>query len=115
MPLHPERLKERGFNQAMEIARTLSGKTGIPLAEDLVQRIRPTQPQAGLNLLGRRRNMRGAFSCPLNFKGKRIALIDDVMTTGTSLNELARCLKVAGAANVECWVVARTTRHAFRG
>lgn len=110
MPLHARRLRERGFNQASEIARTLSRRIGIPYLVDGVFRIRETAPQASLPLKQRAKNMRGAFACQTDFHGKRIAIVDDVMTSGTSLNELARILKVSGASSVECWVAARTLR-----
>lgn len=110
MPMHPQRLNERGFNQAAEIARVVSRKTGTPLAQDTVTRIRETEPQASLPLAKRRHNMRNAFSCTRDLSGKRIAMVDDVMTSGSSLEELAKTLKKAGAAEVECWIVARTLR-----
>jgi len=110
MPLHPQRLKERGFNQATEIARIVSRRTGIPLASDVVLRVRETEPQASLPLAKRSKNMRGAFACRQEMSGKHIALVDDVMTSGASLNELAKTLKTVGAGRVECWVAARTLR-----
>ena len=110
MPLHPQRLKERGFNQATEIARIVSRRTGIPLASDVALRVRATEPQAGLPLAKRSKNMRGAFACRQDLSEKHIALVDDVMTSGASLNELAKTLKTAGAGRVECWVAARTLR-----
>jgi ComF family protein len=108
MPLHPARLAERGFNQAVEIARRLSPRLGIPWQADTCHRIRNTPPQAGLELKARQRNLRGAFVCNARLSGKRIALIDDVMTSGSSLNELARAVRQAGAAEVHAWVLART-------
>jgi predicted amidophosphoribosyltransferase len=80
----------------------------LPLDTDSCQRIRDTPPQMGLKHDARRRNVRGAFVCTGDVRGRRIALIDDVMTTGTSLDELAKTLKQAGALEVETWVVART-------
>lgn len=108
MPMHPQRLKERGFNHAEAIAKLLSAQTGIPLDTNGCQRVRPTVPQAGLALKDRIKNMRGAFACNTPLVAQRIAIVDDVMTTGTSLNALAETLKKAGAHHVECWVVART-------
>lgn len=110
MPLHPSRLKERGFNQAAEIARVVCAQSGLLLALQACSRTRPTPPQAGQPLQTRRKNLRGAFACQMDLSGQRIALLDDVMTTGASLDELARCVKAAGAAHVECWVVARTLK-----
>lgn len=108
MPLHAARIRERGFNHATEIARTLARKLGLTLDLDSCRRTRDTPPQMGLKHDARRRNVRGAFSCSGEVQGQRIALIDDVMTTGTSLDELAATLKLAGAQEVSCWVVART-------
>lgn len=108
MPLHPARLRQRGFNQSHELAKTLSRQLSLPLALDACQRIKDTTPQAELPWKERAKNIRGAFACHGNVSGKRIALVDDVMTTGASLGELARTLRRAGAADVEAWVVART-------
>ncbi len=108
MPLHPIRIRERGFNHASEIARVVAAQLGLPLDAASCQRIRDTPPQMGLKHDARRRNVRGAFTCSGAIAGQHIALIDDVMTTGTSLDELAATLKRAGAREVSCWVVART-------
>jgi len=108
MPMHDERLKQRGFNQALEIARLISKNRQIELDSISCRRTRLTPPQASLPLKDRIKNIRGAFECNKNLQGLHIALIDDVMTTGASLNELAKTLKQAGAAHVECWVIART-------
>jgi ComF family protein len=111
MPMHPQRLKERGFNQALEIAKVLT-KTCIEKL-DYKSTIRQTltPPQASLPLKKRVKNIKGAFKVNANFAGKRIAIVDDVMTTGASLSELAKTLKKAGASHVECWVIARTLPH----
>lgn len=111
MPLHPQRLRARGFNQAAEIARKIARILALPMAADAALRIRATPPQAGLPLKQRKKNIRGAFAASLDLTGKRIALIDDVMTSGASLDELAKTLKSAGAANVECWIAARTLKN----
>ena len=108
VPLFARRLKERGFNQAMEIARPLAHATGARLAPELCERIRDTPAQLGLALDERRRNVAGAFHCPRLVEGASIALVDDVMTTGSTLDEIAATLKRAGAARVVNWVVART-------
>jgi len=107
MPLAPRRLRERGFNQALEIARIVSRLTGIAFATDACRRVRDGAPQAALPWGARRRNIRGAFVCDADLKGQRIAVIDDVLTTGATLNELARNLRQAGAAEIQGWVVAR--------
>lgn len=108
MPLHSARLTERGFNQAAEIARHLTAITGARLVLEGARRIRRTLPQAQLPLDARARNVRRAFACTLDLSGARVAVVDDVMTTGATLGEMARLLKRAGAARVENWVVART-------
>ncbi len=108
MPMHPARLQERGFNQALEIARQLD-KTKLDLHSVVRQKLAP--PQASLPLKERVKNIKGAFAVNSDLTGKRIAIVDDVMTTGASLNELAKTLKKAGANHVECWVIARTLPH----
>jgi ComF family protein len=108
MPLHAKRIRERGFNHATEIARDVVKRLGLPLDTTSCQRIRDTPPQMGLKHDARRRNLRGAFTCSGDVRGQHVALVDDVMTTGTSLDELAATLKQAGAREVSCWVAART-------
>ena len=110
LPLHPARLAERGFNQAAEIAKTLSRLSGIAIDAKLARRVRDTTPQTALPWRERAANMRQAFRCERDLAGLRVAVIDDVMTTGATLNEFARTLKESGAARVENWVVARTPR-----
>ncbi len=119
MPMHPTRLKQRGFNQALEIAKVLNKllyKNELKkLDYKSVIRQTLTPPQASLPLKERVNNIKGAFKVNKKslsqFHGKRIAIVDDVMTTGASLNELAKTLKQAGATHVECWVIARTLPH----
>lgn len=108
MPLHPARLRQRGFNQSLEIARPVSRWLGIPLEARACRRTRDTPAQAGLKWEERRRNVRGAFACDLDLAGKKVAVLDDVMTTGATLDEIGRVLKGRGAAEVSAWVVART-------
>lgn len=115
MPMHPQRLKERGFNQALEIAKVLTKnckqKLDYKLDYTSTERQTLTPPQASLPLKERVKNIKGAFKVNADLTGKRVAIVDDVMTTGASLNELAKTLKKAGAAHVECWVIARTLPH----
>ena len=108
MPLHPARLAARGFNQAVEIARHVARAFQRPLLRDAAVRLRDTPPQADLPMARRRANLRGAFACHGDVTGLSVLVIDDVMTTGASLNELARVLKRAGAARVENCIAART-------
>lgn len=107
MPLHPVRLRERGFNQAMEISRYISKHMGIILLPDSCLRIKHTPPQTGLPWKDRQKNIRKAFSCKIELSGKHVALVDDVMTTGATLNELAKALRKQGAAEISNWVIAR--------
>ena len=111
MPLHPARLKQRGFNQALEIAKVLSKRFDIPLATHIAQRVVDTTPQASLPMDARHKNVKNAFACNHPLASQHIALVDDVMTSGATLNELAKVLKRAGAARVDVWVVARATTH----
>jgi ComF family protein len=108
MPMHAKRLQERGFNQALEIAKTVAKLTNVKIDYTTCQRVKLTPPQASLPLKERSKNIRGVFNCQKDLSGLNIAVVDDVMTTGTSLDELAKTLKKAGAAHVECWVIART-------
>lgn len=114
MPLHPVRLRERGFNQSLEIAKPISRWLDIPLSTDACRRMRDTPTQAGLKWRERRRNVRGAFACDLDLNGKKVAVLDDVMTTGATLNEISRILKSRGASEVSAWVIARTPAESPR-
>lgn len=111
VPLSATRLAVRGFNQASEIARSLSNRLHLPLASQLCIRVRDTSAQAGLPQKQRHVNMRGAFivspDAP-NLSGKHVMVVDDVMTSGRTLHELAACLKRYGASRVTNLVVART-------
>ena len=111
LPLHPSRLRTRGFNQSLEIARVTSKALAIPMNPAILTRIRATPPQAELPLKERGRNVRGAFECARDLTGKRILLVDDVMTTGSTLREAARILKLHGAGQITVAVAARALRH----
>jgi ComF family protein len=108
VPLHPSRLRERGFNQALLLARALFPKDRR-IVPDLLVRTRPTEPQTSFNGTARRANLKNAFGVvkPHRFAGKNILLIDDVFTTGTTVSECARVLKKAGAAEVMVLTLAR--------
>ena len=109
VPLSTKRLRERGYNQAVEIARPLAAAARRPLEISLCVRSRDTAAQTGLPWNERERNVRGAFRCAGAIAGARVAVVDDVMTTGATLEEIARTLKEAGAVRVVNWVVARTS------
>ncbi|MGN2254087.1 ComF family protein [Frateuria sp. GZRe12] len=108
VPLHRARLRQRGYNQALELARPLGRALGIPVRHDGLLRSRATVAQTELDAAARRRNVRGAFAlrdgAPLP---AHVALLDDVMTTGATLAECARVLKRSGVARVDVWALAR--------
>ncbi|HSQ69813.1 MAG TPA: ComF family protein [Steroidobacteraceae bacterium] len=107
VPLHPLRHADRGFNQSAEIARWCARRLGLPLELSAARRIRPTAPQALLSRTDRRGNLRQAFSVDPRVKGRRLAIVDDVVTSGSTVRELSSVLLAAGAAVVVC-CVART-------
>lgn len=106
VPVHPRRLRERGYNQALELARPLAHALGVPLRATALQRIRPTSPQMTLPEAARAANVRGAFAArePLP---THVALVDDVLTTGATTGELTRMLKASGCTRVEVWCACR--------
>lgn len=106
MPLHRDRLRERGFNQSLEIAKRLGKALGIPVRPHAVIRTRSTERQVGLKLRARIRNVRGAFSVNEDVSDRRIAVLDDVMTSGATMDACCGALAKAGA-EVEAWIVAR--------
>lgn len=112
VPLSPARLRERGYNQAHELARALARRRGLRCEPHLLLRVRDNEHQATLRLDARAANVRGVFAVdPLHvdeLRGCSVALLDDVMTTGATLYELARVLLQAGVMSVQAWVVART-------
>lgn len=110
VPLHRRRLRERGFNQSLLLARALSSSLGTQLDYLSLIRKRDTRAQTGLRREERRKNVKDAFSViyPHTIDGKRILLVDDVFTTGYTLNECARTLKKTGAVAVICLTLART-------
>lgn len=108
MPLHPAKLRNRGFNQAQLIAAPLAHTLGIPLLSHACHRLRDTPSQTSLPWNERSKNVRGAFGCDMDLSGKHVALVDDVLTTGASLNELASAVNKQNACEISAWVVART-------
>ncbi len=107
VPLHRARLRERGYNQSLELARPIAARLSLPLDYRCLWRTRPTAPQASLALAERQRNVRGAFAAAPSVAKLRVAVVDDVMTTGHTVNAAARSLHVAGAKDVQVWVLAR--------
>lgn len=112
VPLSPQRLAERGYNQSLELARALARRRRLRCDAGLLLRLRDGPHQAGATLPARRHNVRRAFAVEPTrqraLRGAHVALLDDVMTTGATLFELARVLRRAGAASVQAWVLART-------
>jgi ComF family protein len=108
MPLHRQRLRERGYNQALELLRPLAARRGWRLSNTALRRERDTPHQLGLDARTRRRNLRGAFvAAPSEVEDRRVLLFDDVITTGSSVREAAATLRAAGAAEVQVLAVAR--------
>ncbi|HHO70556.1 MAG TPA: ComF family protein [Halothiobacillus sp.] len=109
VPLHPSRLRERGYNQAGELASRLGKLLGIPVGHSHGERLRYTVEQSGLDAATRRRNIRGAFVFVKQLP-PHVAIVDDVMTTGSTVREVARVALRAGAKHIEVWCAARAGR-----
>ncbi len=113
VPLHGTRWRERGFNQAAAIARYAGQLLGIPVARHAVRRVRDTPSQTALDVVARRRNVSGAFAVAAGHQQRRllaaehVAIVDDVITTGSTVNEVRAVLRGAGVRQVEVWAVAR--------
>lgn len=111
VPLHISRLRERGGNQCVEMARPLSRFLGVPIRHDILHRVRKTPHQIGLTAKERRRNLDNAFEATSDCRGMHVILIDDVMTTGTTTRRCTEALQAAGVASVTVLVVARVRGH----
>ncbi|MFC7291298.1 ComF family protein [Hirschia litorea] len=111
VPLHPTRLRKRGYNQSLWLAAAIARKTGKTLSHHMLKRKKNTLSQAGRSASGRRRNVEGAFHIPKRhlkrLEGKRVVLIDDVFTTGATVEACAKCLKRSGVAHVDVVTLAR--------
>jgi ComF family protein len=109
VPLHPKRLKERGFNQALILGKAIGRREGVPCRGFLLKKIRWSPPQIDLSPQERQKNVKGSFAVtdPGGVRGKRLLLIDDVMTTGSTVNECAGELLKAGAGEVDVFTLAR--------
>ena len=110
VPLHIKRLRERGYNQCLLLAQRIAKYLKIPYEKTVLKKIKPTLPQVGLSQIQRRKNVKGSFTVthPFLIKEKRILLIDDVFTTGSTVNECAKVLHKAGANGVWVATLART-------
>ena len=111
VPLHAKRLQQRGFNQATELAKPLAKKLNIPFNQSLIKRQINTVSQTQLQGKARLLNVRNAFMLNHSFNAKHIAIIDDVFTTGSTVNEISQLLKQHHAEVVDIWCYARTTHH----
>ena len=111
VPLHRSRLRERGFNQALELARLLSASLGVSMRNDLLVRIRATSAQSDLDAAARHRNLRGAFEVKnVSSLPTHVAIVDDVMTTSATVQECARVLRKSGIQRVDVWAIARAPK-----
>ena len=108
VPLARRRYLERGYNQANELALAIRRATGVAVKSDVVIRQRETAEQAGLDRKARRRNVTGAFATIKPLLARHVAVLDDVVTTGSTVRELAAVLREAGAEQIEVWAIART-------
>jgi len=108
VPLHPYRLRQRGFNQALELAQPLGRHFHIPVDVRACARTRATRPQAELELAKRRGNLRGAFAVSKALSARHVAIVDDVVTTGSTVSALTRVLLRHGVHRVDVWALART-------
>lgn len=111
IPLHINRLRERGFNQALELSRLVSTYFEIPIMDNVCQRIRETQAQSLIQANQRRSNIKNAFTISKTIKAKHIAIVDDVVTTGTTVAELSQLFKIIGVEKIDVWCYARTQTY----
>lgn len=111
VPLHPQRLRERGYNQARQLAEELGRHYNVPIDDQSCQRVLHTERQSDLPLAKKQGNVKGAFRCHTPYDNRHIAIVDDVMTSGHTANELAKMLKRQGTRQVDVWVMARAGKH----
>ena len=109
VPLHKQRLRERGYNQILEVARPLARALRLPLLTTAVQRQQPTRAQSGLSAKARVRNLKGAFSVSAKALPASVLIVDDVITTGATIDELAKTLDKAGVEKIEIATIARAS------
>lgn len=117
VPLHPQRLRERGFNQALLLVKELSRRTGIPYRKTLLQKKKPTVPQVNLSGSEREKGLRGAFQVigKEELIGKSILLVDDVYTTGATVNECSKVLSREGAKRIDVLTLAHAVKSSSFG
>lgn len=108
VPLHKKRQAQRGYNQSLEFAKNLAKELKIPVNSNLCKRIVNTDPQSELPMKSRRKNVKNAFALNNENIPKHIAIIDDVITTGSTINEISRLFKSAGCERIDIWAIART-------
>jgi ComF family protein len=111
IPLHNKRIRQRGYNQALEIARPLARQLNIPIVTNCLIRNKHTRPQTDCSIKERKKNMLNSFAVAKPTTYKTIAIIDDVITTGSTVNEAARTLKTSGVERVYAWSCANTLKH----
>lgn len=107
IPLHPHRLRERGFNQSLEIAKPASKILGLPIDYQGIKRVKATAAQSGLSAAARKQNIANAFVACRDYTGLTVAILDDVITTGHTIMECSRTLKIHGAKHIDIWCCAR--------
>lgn len=112
VPLHATRLKERGFNQAVELARPVSKRLKVPVRLDICERVRATEIQSKLDAMERKKNLKDAFAVKQSVDGRHVAILDDVVTTGTTAEILAKTLKESGAVRISVWSVMHASLQA---
>ena len=108
VPLHKKRQSQRGYNQSLQLAKCLGKKLNIPVNTDLCERIINTDPQSELPMKSRKKNVKNAFRLNNNNVPEHIAIVDDVITTGSTINEIAQLFKKAGCEQIYVWAIART-------
>jgi ComF family protein len=107
VPLHPARTRKRGFNQAIEIAKAISQQTAIPIDSRCCKRTRKTLPQSELDKFSRRNNVKNAFTITTSITYQHVAIVDDIFTTGNTVDALAKALRLAGVRQIDVWCIAR--------
>lgn len=111
VPLHPERIKERGFNQSLLLAEALADSLSLPVDRKCLTRIKATDPQSGLSYRQRSVNLKQAFEYKPGTRWKSVAIVDDIITTGNTMNEICKLLSRQHVTYIEVWAVARALKH----